>query len=334
MADLIKDHTYVNPELRKILQSEPPKGNLDATTDIYALRELLAKRKKELTDVHGSSDDALITEEDHLVPTRDGAHITVRVYRTTNQQDTGPIIVMLHGGGWVLGGLDNEALLCRQWCQRYSGVSVNVEYRLAPEHKFPTAVYDSHDAVKWTAAHAATIGGDPRSGFIVAGVSAGASMAAAISHLYRDEQAQPPLTGIYLSIPSLVSPEAVAEKYKPLYSSRVDNANALILNDASMGLFRKLYEDDPHSPLMSPLNFPSGHRGLPPTYLQVCGSDPLRDDGLLYEQVLREESGVKTRLDLYPGLPHGFWSWWPQAEFSKQHFRDSVQGLGWLLQQS
>lgn len=56
---------------------------------------------------------------------------------------------MLHGGGFALGGLDNEALLCRRWCAEYGGVSVNVDYRLAPEHKFPVPVYDSYDAVKW-----------------------------------------------------------------------------------------------------------------------------------------------------------------------------------------
>lgn len=84
---------------------------------------------------------------------------------------------------------------------------------------------------------------------------------------------------------------------------------------------------------MSPFIFPTGHHGLPPTYFQICGMDPLRDEALLYEQVLREDCGVATRVDLYPGLPHGFWSWWPAAGFSKRQFHDSIQGLGWLLAQ-
>lgn len=77
--------------------------------------------------------------------------------------------------------------------------------------------------------------------------------------------------------------------------------------------------------------FNTGHRDLPPTYFQICGMDPLRDEGLIYERLLREECGVKTKTDLYPGLPHGFWSWWPTADFSRQQQRDSVNGLKWLL---
>lgn len=79
--------------------------------------------------------------------------------------------------------------------------------------------------------------------------------------------------------------------------------------------------------------FPS-HEGLPPAYVQICGADPLRDEGLIYEQVLREESGVRTRLDVFPGLPHGFWSWFPQAEFSKDFQVKTMEGLEWLLKQS
>jgi acetyl esterase/lipase len=62
--------------------------------------------------------------------------------------------------------------------------------------------------------------------------------------------------------------------------------------------------------------------------------DPLRDEGLMYERLLRTKSNVATRLDVYPGLPHGFWSWWPKAGFSDQHLKDALAGLGWLLRGS
>jgi acetyl esterase/lipase len=91
------------------------------------------------------------------------------------------------------------------------------------------------------------------------------------------------------------------------------------------------YKPDTKSPLRSPLIFPS-HEGLPPAYIQVCGADPLRDEGLIYEQVLRE-ANVRTKLDIFPGLPHGFWSWFPEAGFSKVFQAKTVDGLKWLLGQ-
>lgn len=82
------------------------------------------------------------------IKTRDGSEILIRIYQRA-QGDQGPVMVMLHGGGWILGDLDNEALLCRRWCEECGGLSINVEYRLAPEYKFPTAVFDCYDAVLW-----------------------------------------------------------------------------------------------------------------------------------------------------------------------------------------
>jgi acetyl esterase/lipase len=80
-----------------------------------------------------------------------------------------------------------------------------------------------------------------------------------------------------------------------------------------------------------PISHPEGHSGLPPTYLQICGMDPLRDDGLIFEQVLRE-SGVQTKIDIYPGLPHGFWVIFPQLLSSKKQVADTMVGAAWLLE--
>jgi acetyl esterase/lipase len=331
----------------QLLKNGGPVQSLDASTDIHALRKTLLEKKRAMTAAaEPSASD--IQEADHNIATRDGASIAVRTYNRKGNVP-GPVLVVLHGGGWVLGGLDNEALLCRRWAEHFHGVAVNVDYRLAPEFKFPVPVYDCYDAVKWTASHPELHGGDLSKGFIVAGVSAGANMAATIAHLARDDEMSLALTGCWLSIPSLLAPSVVPDRYKKDYLSREQNKDAPILNQGALALFRslsrpspelqttnkcstELYEDDPASPLMSPVLFPS-QANLPPTYFQVAGMDPLRDEGLIYEKILREEVGIRTKMDLYPGLPHGFSSWWPKASFSQKQREDGADGLRWLLDQ-
>ncbi|KAH7379120.1 Alpha/Beta hydrolase protein [Phaeosphaeria sp. MPI-PUGE-AT-0046c] len=322
------DASYVNPELAELLRTGGPVVSLDASTDIQALRHTLLEKKRAMTAAAAPSTSD-VEETDHDIPTRDGASIVVRTYRPRRGKP-GPVLVILHGGGWVLGGLDNEALLCRTWAEKFYGVAVNVDYRLAPEFKFPIAVFDCYDAVRWVAANPHVYGGDLSKGFIVGGVSAGANMATTVTHLARDDTMFPSITGCWLSIPSLLAPTVVPERYKKDYLSREQNKDAPILNSGALALFRKLYEDDPASPLMSPVLFPS-HKDLPPAYFQIAGMDPLRDEGLIYERILREEMGIRTRMDLYPGLPHGFSSWWPRAAFSKKQREDGVEGLHWLL---
>lgn len=94
------------------------------------------------------------------------------------------------------------------------------------------------------------------------------------------------------------------------------------------------YKPDTASPLYNPFNHPKGHKGVPPVYFQICGMDPLRDEALIYEKVLREDYGIPTKLDVYPGLPHGFWSFWPDMKASTGFVEDATRGVGWLLEQS
>jgi len=329
------DPNYIDPELDQLLKNGPALKGLDASTDIPTLREHLASLKRSLTSANSGEENMAVKENDQLITMRDGASITVRIHGPVKAPADGcPVFVMYHGGGFCLGGLDNETLLCRKWVTDFGGVTFNVDYRLAPEHVFPTAVTDSYDALKWVSANFKSFDGNPSKAFLIGGVSAGGGISAAISHMYRDDGLSPPLTGIYLSIPSILDPQVVPDKYKTRYLSREQNRNAPILGQEAIDLFRRLYKQDSASPLMSPLLWPSGHRGLPPTYFQIAGMDPLRDEALIYESVLRDECGVKTRLDVYPGLPHGFWSWWPKAEFSKKQLKDSLEGLAWLLASS
>lgn len=149
--DLMLKPGYINPELAGILRKTGKAFQLREDTDIFALRKQLAQAKKNLTAANTDPRAPKIDERDIDISTRDGSSIKLRIHSPPDNLRTRPTpaFVVLHGGGWCLGDLDNETLLARKWCAEIGGVCVNVDYRLAPEHKFPTAVWDVYDAVKW-----------------------------------------------------------------------------------------------------------------------------------------------------------------------------------------
>lgn len=156
-------------------------------------------------------------------------------------------------------------------------------------------------------------------------------MTAALSHWARDRQLSPPLTGIYLNVPCLVQPESVTDKYKDLYLSREQNEGKVGLSKKTINVFEDAVQPDPTSELWSPLNWSLGHQDLPRTYFQICGSDVLRDDALIYDRILRQEYGIETKVDIYPGLPHVFWYIYPSHSAGQKFHEDGTKGIGWLL---
>ncbi|KAF2705440.1 alpha/beta-hydrolase [Pleomassaria siparia CBS 279.74] len=271
-----------------------------------------------------------IIKERVQIPTRDGASLGGVVYRPESGVK-GPLLVFYHGGGFVSGfpeTFEPEAELLT----KELGVTVlGVAYRVAPENIFPTAVNDAVDSLKWQ-----PLGADPSKGFIVAGSSAGGNLAAGAARNSIDSNLSPPLTGVFLNVPLLVHPTAVPEKFKPHYNSEEEFKDGMILDrrgmqDSSL-IVADAYQWDPTSKEASPLLWPKGSKPHPPTYIQVCGADPLRDDGLIYESILREE-GVPTRLDVYPGLPHGSLNFMPMLSQSKKALVDVKDGVQWILNQ-
>lgn len=137
-------------------------------------------------------------------------------------------------------------------------------------------------------------------------------------------------------IPFLVDAPFCPEKYKADHIAPEQNANAAVLGRKAMDLFANNYIPDVSergNHLFSTLLWPTGHADLPPSAFMVCGADPLRDDGLIFERLLREEHGTKTKLMVYPGLPHGFWSMAPMMKVSEKFVQDSVDCVKWLLEQ-
>ncbi|KAK3683033.1 hypothetical protein LTR37_020631 [Vermiconidia calcicola] len=310
--------------------------DLGVFPDIESLRQWISAAKQATSAVMGGNFET-VKETDHQVSMRDGAEITCRVYSPEKPPaDGSPLVVLFHGGGWCIGGLENEELQCRLMTSKLGVTAVNVDYRLAPEHKFPTPVHDCHDATKWAASNASSLGADPSKGFVIGGTSAGGNMTAVVAHQCRDDKMSPPLTGCLLMIPAYCHVDSVPEKYKKDYQSYEQNKNAPILTQKAIDLFTDNYipnASDRKDPLYSPLLWPTGHANLPPSFFQICGQDPLRDEALIFERIMREEEGLKTKVEIYPGLPHGFHSVVPTMTASRKFVDDTIEGVKWLLEQ-
>lgn len=207
-----------------------------------------------------------------------------------------------------MGDLTDEDQNCRMFARDLGAVCVNVDYRLAPEHPFPTGVEDCWDALQWCARTAMPsseiLPADPSQGFIVGGASAGGNFAAIMCQVARDRGLEPPLTGQYLCVPSLLSADAVPEKWQAEYLSRKDSVAdpVLKIDPSKPSSSRQALKPDTKSSLFNPLLNPDLTQ-LPPAFFQLCGLDPLRDEGLIYDRALRE-AGVPTKLNVYEGFGH------------------------------
>ncbi|KAJ9638296.1 hypothetical protein H2199_006983 [Coniosporium tulheliwenetii] len=310
--------------LNLFLDKVGPLPSLADAPSVQAARDALAQAFSPVPGISAPENMDGVKKSEISIPVRDGSSIRALLYQPeTPAKEGSPLVVLYHGGGWCLGVPEMQ----------FGCVCISVDYRLAPEHPFPVPVEDSWDALKWIAAHASDLAADPSAGFIVGGASAGGNIAVILSHLARDESLSPSITGLWPNIPALISPDAIPEEYKDVIISHEQNAEAPAFNRKAyvFMISAPIQPRPPSHPLFSPLLWPTGHKNLPPSYFQVCGMDPLRDEGLLYERILREECGIKTKLDVYPGLPHGFWGFFPHLKSSRAFMQDTIRGMAWLL---
>ena len=133
----------------QILEKTPIPGIANLNTDVASLRAYLTNIRQQQNAAGAIPGPKDCIEEDITISARDGDSIPIRIHRPTNPpQDGSPLFVVYHGGGFVIGGLDSEEVMCRQWVA-LGGVVVNVDYRLAPEHPFPVPGNDAYDALLW-----------------------------------------------------------------------------------------------------------------------------------------------------------------------------------------
>lgn len=266
---------------------------------------------------------------------RDGYSSAIKIHKPKDvPAGSSPLIVFSFGGGFIGGDMHAGTGFARAWVRLFGAVVVDISYRLAPEHKFPISQYDGIDSAKWLAEHASEIGADPNKGFIIGGISAGATVSSVITNASLTEKFAHPITGQWLSVPSLMDHGSVPEKYKPYFLSQEHNVEVPILPLSALSAIQKHTGWDVNSPLRYPvLNKDVPLSSIPPTYLQADGLDPLRDDALIYEEMLKD-AGVKTKIDFYPGCPHAHFALMPGIELSNKAVADIMVGMGWLLGKS
>jgi acetyl esterase len=232
---------------------------------------------------------------DHRVPV-EGGEITVRLYAPAGVGPH-PVLVFYHGGGWVIGDLYTHDGLCRSIVNAAGCAVASVDYRLAPEFKFPVAVEDSYTALKWVAANGPRLGLDSAR-LAVGGDSAGGNLAAVMALLARDRRG--PRILLQVLVYPVTNHDFGAQSY-------VENATGYLLTTEDMRWFWRHYlsrEEQGQEVTASPMRAKS-LADLPPALVMTAGCDPLRDEGDAYAARLRD-SGVPVTVTQYPGMFHGF----------------------------
>jgi acetyl esterase len=262
------------------------------------VEEVRAGMEASAADLFGPADEVASTE-DRAIPGPSGP-IRVRIYRPAPAGEAPsealPALVYFHGGGWVIGSLDTHDGVCRALCARTPCVVVSVDYRLAPEHRFPAAVEDAWAATVWVWERARELMVSPGA-VAVGGDSAGGNLAAVVALRARDR-------AMALRFQLLVYPACDFAADTPSYA---ENADGYGLTRGTMEWFARHYlgpDGDGTSPEASPLRA-GDLSGVAPALVQTAEFDPLRDEGEAYARRLAE-AGVPATVTRYDGTIHGF----------------------------
>lgn len=247
-----------------------------------------------------------------------GGELRVRIYRPVRERNL-PILVFFHGSGFVLCSLNTHNGIAQNLCAGAGCTVVSVDYRLAPEHKYPAGLDDCVWATRWAIEHAHEFDGDPNN-VVIAGDSAGGNLAAAAALRLRDESG-PTLRGQLLIYP-------VTDYHTPGTPSYQRNAQGYGLTRETMQWFWRHYLNDESEaalPYVSPLRAPD-LRHLPPALVITAEYDPLCDEGRFYAEKLRA-AGVAVRYRSWPGMNHGFFFWVGVVDQAGAAMRETC---GWL----
>ncbi len=313
MSDLHIHHTQLTPAMRGVLQrmarlERPPLHTLapdQARAAYEAGANVLELPRAELARV-----------EDLRIPARDGHPLPARLYAPSTAGVL-PVLLYLHGGGFTIGSIATHDVLCRELARLSGCMVVSLGYRLAPEHRFPTASNDAWDALQWLARHGPHLGADPAR-LAVGGDSAGGTLSAVNAILARD-------AGLPLALQLLFYPGTTAYQDTPSHSAF---ARGLVLDATAIDWFFGHYvalREERADWRFAPLNA-SDVDGVAPAWLGLAECDPLVDEGILYADKLRA-AGVPVDLEIYRGVTHEFIKMGRAIPEARQAHHDAAQAL-------
>jgi acetyl esterase len=214
--------------------------------------------------------------------------IAARLYDARAERDAGPVMVFYHGGGFVIGDLDTHEPYCAEAARQLDMPVIAIDYRLAPEHRFPAAAEDCEAATRWIAENI------PCTGLVTSGDSAGGNLAIVTTMALRDNPAAVPVIAQHPIYPVVTDSND--------WQSMRDFSDGYLLTADSMDYFHAAYQTDPNDYRGAPLNF--DQTGMPPSLVTTASLDPLRDQGRAYFDRLIAE-GVRAEYRCAEGNIHG-----------------------------
>jgi acetyl esterase len=300
----------LDPQAKALIDMMKSAPSFSALSPTEARKQMSAMRA-----LRNAEPEAVAKVEDRKIPGPAGS-IPVRIY-TPAGKGPFPVLVFYHGGGWVIGDLESHDGLCRALTNAAGCVTVAVDYRLAPEAKFPAAVDDCYAATRWVAANAAQLNADANR-LAVGGDSAGGNLSAVISIMARDQKTPK------INFQLLIYPGTDMTCSAPSHKTNTE----YVLTPGDMAWFMGHYlrnDADRRDPLASP-SFAASFKGLPPALIITAEFDPLRDEGEDYGRKLRE-AGVPVQVSRYEGMVHGFVSMSDVLDKGKQGVAEAAAAL-------
>lgn len=308
----------LDPELKAVMERMPTDRTLDLTK-ISAARARMKKLVLEMLATFPQVEG--VSQEDRFAPgTQGGPPVRVRIYRADDQSSKLPALYWIHGGGYVMGDIDMDDRLMKQMVKRIGCVAASVDYRLAPEHPFPTPVEDCYTGLKWLFAHADELGVEPAR-IAIGGPSGGGGLTAGLGLLARDRKEVQ--VAYQLLIYPMIDDRNATAAAQAITDPRVWNRESNRLGwKAYLGRDGGGADVSPYAAATRATDLSN----LPPTYISVGTLDLFVDENIDYAQRLIQ-AGVPTELHVYPGAFHGFDMFAPSARVSKQFKADRDNAL-------